>query len=144
MIVDEDVTPVIMPVDKFKPNVFCFFVYMQVQIQFGGCVWVNECVIVFTPLCICLSWGRTCLCMWVWDRERELCAVMTTSIIWHNQDESVSAQLHKQIPVLTSPSPRLETLHKLPPACWFQPAGMRANRTREHCHLKARGGHCSW
>lgn len=51
---------------------------------------------------------------------------MTTSIIWHNQDKSVSPELHKQILILTSPSPRLETLQtQLQTVSRCQPARMR-------------------
>lgn len=64
----------------------------------------------------------------MWDRtEKELHNVMTSSIIWHNRDDSVSARLHKQAAVLTSPSPRLDTLQtQLQTACWRQPTATGA------------------
>lgn len=97
----------------------------------------SECVIVFAFICVCLSRGYACqfMCLRVFERRRErergreLHNVMTISIIWHNQDESVSAELHKQILILTSPSPRLETVHMQLPTDWYQPAGSTAGTT---------------
>lgn len=100
----------------------------------------SECV-----TCVCLfvfpKGIQVCACVCVRERgrERELHNVMTTSIIWHNQDESVSAELHKQIPSLTSPSPRLETLQtQLPTACWYQPAGIMVAIMTQDLPLQAK------
>lgn len=75
------------------------------------------------------------LCVSVSHKETELLNVIMTTIIWHNQDESVGAELHKQTLIITSPTPRLETQQTHPPpACWHK-AGIKT----EDCHLQAKG-----
>ena len=85
----------------------------------------------FFCVCVCvfLVSLKLYVCKYVRQkRERgSLNNVMTTSIIWHNQDESLSTMLHKKIPVPTSASPRLEALQtELQTACRYQTAAFKS------------------